>query len=225
MENARRQGVADCGNANGEKNRDQIVCWTAALSSDARLVSPSHSRGSLTLRGTMYADDTLRVWEHCTGPEFHIFPKTKVHALAFSPTGRILAAGHGNTVTFHNHSIDSRVTLWDMVTGESIRTFNGHINSVSCVAFSPDGKLLASGSLDHPLVVWNNVQPPAFKSSNSKPAETQVKDWWDELTRANCSSSGIDGLSWSLTPAKLSSVLVAQSEPAAPVDGERIGAC
>ena len=36
-----------------------------------------------------------------------------------------------------------------------IRTFEGHTDWVNSVAFSPDGKLLASGSDDGTIKLWN----------------------------------------------------------------------
>jgi WD40 repeat protein len=65
--------------------------------------------------------------------------------LAFSSDGKILATGdHDNTIK-----------LWNVETGEEIRTLTGHNNWVYPIAFSPDGKLLASGSSDYSLRVWN----------------------------------------------------------------------
>jgi WD40 repeat protein len=40
----------------------------------------------------------------------------------------------------------STIKLWDVKTGEEIRTLKGHRDSVRSVAFSPDGRLIASGS-------------------------------------------------------------------------------
>ena len=55
-----------------------------------------------------------------------------------SPNGRRLASG----------SDDKTVKLWDVVTGRELRTLTGHSDIVGSVIFSPDGRWLASGSVD-----------------------------------------------------------------------------
>jgi len=45
--------------------------------------------------------------------------------------------------------------LWDLKTGKLIEKFDGHKDSVYSVSFSPDAKLLASGSLDKTLKLWD----------------------------------------------------------------------
>jgi RNA polymerase sigma factor (sigma-70 family) len=63
-------------------------------------------------------------------------------AVAFSPDGKILAAGGGDFLY-----------LWKVSTRELQFSFRGHGgNTVSCVAFSPDGKMIAVGAWD--LKVW-----------------------------------------------------------------------
>jgi hypothetical protein len=171
-----------------EKMYDQIVCWMATFSSDGRLFAGSQSTASLGQRGTSYADHTLRVWERATGQVLHSMPGAKMHALAFSPSGRLLAAGHGNNEGWYNKSKDSRITVWDMATGESIRVYKGHANEVACVAFSPDGKTLASGSADHTILVWSDISPPPMKPAAEKPTAKELGAWWDDLAGATLSA-------------------------------------
>lgn len=50
-------------------------------------------------------------------------------------------------------SYDSTIKIWDIETGEEIRTLRGHTSGVRCLQF--DGTKLISGSLDHTVRIWN----------------------------------------------------------------------
>jgi WD40 repeat protein len=67
-----------------------------------------------------------------------------VNSVAISSDGKTLASG----------SHDKTIKLWDVSSGNLIRTLQGHINPVLFVAFSPDGKTLASGSEDNNIKLW-----------------------------------------------------------------------
>ena len=58
--------------------------------------------------------------------------------------GRVLSAGK-----------DKTLKLWDAKTGELIKTFEGHSDSVTSVLFSPDGQNALSGSWDKTLKLWD----------------------------------------------------------------------
>ena len=70
---------------------------------------------------------------------------TVISAIAFSPDGHQIASANS----------DHTITLWDVATGQSRLTLNGHTQPVTAVAFSPDGHLLASGSDDHNVKLWD----------------------------------------------------------------------
>lgn len=47
------------------------------------------------------------------------------------------------------------IRLWEVATGENIATFWGHATDIQSLAFSPDGALLASGSYDGTILLWD----------------------------------------------------------------------
>ena len=50
-------------------------------------------------------------------------------------------------------SFDQTIKFWDAASGSELRTLSGQTNSVPSVAFSPDGKVLASDSWG--ITLWD----------------------------------------------------------------------
>jgi dipeptidyl aminopeptidase/acylaminoacyl peptidase len=68
----------------------------------------------------------------------------------FSPDGHILAYG-----LTENQGQKVTIRLVEIATGKLDREFTGHRAGVICLAFSPDGKSLASGSSDSTILLWD----------------------------------------------------------------------
>jgi WD40 repeat protein len=106
---------------------------------------------AFTPDGTMLATSAgdLAFWD-LTGKEPKSLPAAKaprVRSLAFSPDGKLLAAGSwGKTATLLNLS-DAEL--------KERAVIKGHDFGAGCVAFHPDGKILATGGDDGGVFLWD----------------------------------------------------------------------
>ena len=65
-------------------------------------------------------------------------------SMALSPDGKVLALGFSPVVE-----------LWDLTTSQKVSQCVGHKELLVNLAFSPDGKLMASGSIDNTAKIWH----------------------------------------------------------------------
>lgn len=110
-----------------------------------------------TLASASY-DATIKLWEIASGRNISTFTGHNgiVGGVAFSPDGKRLASA----------GADETVKLWEVASGQNLATLEDHgamkllsqvtgANHVRSVAFSPDGKILASAHRYNMAKLWD----------------------------------------------------------------------
>ncbi|HKG78158.1 MAG TPA: caspase family protein, partial [Pyrinomonadaceae bacterium] len=70
-----------------------------------------------------------------------------------------------------------QVQLWDVTTGREIAAIKGHGHGVSKVAFSRDGKMLASGGTDNTIKIWDVATQKELRTLTGHTANIESMDF------------------------------------------------
>ncbi|KAM0287668.1 hypothetical protein ACHAQH_000197 [Verticillium albo-atrum] len=169
------------------------------------------------------ADATVKIWDAHTGRlmDTLVGHMAGVSCLAWSPDGDTLATG----------SDDKAIRLWDRVTGRPkvsakgisgakdgaarpMPPLLGHHNYVVSIAFSPKGNVLASGSHDEAVFLWD---VRAGRLMRSLPAHSDpvsgIGFSHDGTLVVSCSTDGLIRI-WDTYTGQCLSTLVHEDNPA-----------
>ncbi|RKU30757.1 hypothetical protein C6497_03500 [Candidatus Poribacteria bacterium] len=87
----------------------------------------------------------------------------QINSVAISSDGKTIASGGIAAYNGEDNFGNKAIYLWDLATGKYKKTLSGNMGDTNCVAFSPDGKLLASGCENvwdeemDAVIVWDVV--------------------------------------------------------------------
>jgi WD40 repeat protein len=117
-----------------------------AFSPDSETLATANSMGDPN--GKLIGRGVVQLWDVRSGRLKSTLETGYVLAVTFSPDGMMVATGGGQL----RKSGDVR--LWDARTGHPVAILSGHTDLVRALAFSPDGKSLATASFDSTVRIW-----------------------------------------------------------------------
>lgn len=134
-----------------------FCCWAVAYSPDGKwLAAGGGAWGGQAQRNKYQGPGgDLRVWEVASGRQVFVAkPREAVFRIRFSPDSSRMAWGGGQG----QPPATNDVTLVDTSVWREVLHLHGHKDQIEGLAFSSDGRMLASASLDGTVRIWNT--PP-----------------------------------------------------------------
>jgi WD40 repeat protein len=160
---------------------------------------------------------TLRFWEVATGKERAQRPDRDLRSgstMAFSPDAHVLALG------------DSDGTLRLCLAGsdKELRRLPGHRNGITCLAFSANGKTLASGGWDTTVLVWDVSTLSDRKGEQAHELDArQLETLWTALASDDAVAAYQAIQKLAAAPKQTVPLLEARLRPVATVDPKKLG--
>jgi WD40 repeat protein len=165
----------------------------------------------------------LRVWR--LGPPRSLarqvqWPREEAHApgqVAFAPDGRCVAttmsgAPQGNAPHYRHHLDYNSINLVFVDRDRTVPMRSGHTAEVSSLAYSPDGRRLATGSFDRTVAVFDVASQERLFHLNQGQKVHYLAFSPDGLTLAAGNPQGLVKL-WDLGTGKKRSTLKGQARP------------
>jgi len=180
-----------------------------AFSADGKTLATSHFAWSAKNK---QSKETISLWEVASAKERLRLEAPEGLTLAFAPDGWSLASGGG-----------AAARLYDTGTGQELARLTGHRGAIATMSFSADGKILASGSSDTTVLLWDvadliargRPQPVTLRPE-------EVESLWGDLRDADASKAFRAMRRLCGDPARTLAVLRRSLVPAAAPDAREV---
>jgi len=99
----------------------------------------------------------VQVWDAKTGKTLVIYKghAAPVWEVAWSPDSKYIVSGTGAAGGYSPVTTNNSIQVWDVSTGQTLLTYKGSSGQAYALAWSPDGKRIASGGDDSIVRVWD----------------------------------------------------------------------
>jgi WD40 repeat protein len=167
---------------------------------------------------TVSADKTVRVWDVASGDTLRVLrlpvgpgDEGVIDAVAVSPDGKLLAVGG---MPYGRGKFGVLLYLLNLKTGHIESTLKGHRQIPNYLAFSPNGKLLASASSDKTVNLYDVKTGKIERTLEGHTDHVLTVAWSPDGQRLATSSADKTGRIWSLKTGKTLAELKGHSQSA-----------
>ena len=128
-------------------NPDNGVNFAILRGHTDRVMEVAFSPDGRMLASVSWGSPFVILWDVNSRSQIRTLNTGSTRSVAWSSDGQTLAVG----------IFDGRIFLFDPNTGNHKQTLRGHSDEVNAVAFHPNGRILASGSDDNTIRIWEPV--------------------------------------------------------------------
>jgi hypothetical protein len=174
--------------------------WSVAIAPDGRTLFCSDNSGQV-----------VHQWDLETGEEVRLFTglSGNVQVLAISANQRLLAGGGWKDLK-----------IWEIETGQERCSFKGF--DAASIAFTPDGRALASGNWDSTILIWDIPGKALSGAPSLDDDRNALRVLWNDL--ASSDGAKVHNAIWGLVGRSSKAVAYLRSvlKPVPPAEAKRL---
>ena len=177
--------------------------WSAALwdPRTGSLLSTYKHAGALTHHTLQLLSDSYVIGADLTKPRIHVWPLNShnpVPNLRLTTPGKVTALCSTPNGAYIVAAISEKLFLWQVCNGRLLGNLSQHYQTVSCLSFSKDGSIFASGAEDGLVFVWslyrvlNDERPTALHAFSHHSLPVKDLQFGHAGSRARLCSVSLD---------------------------------